>query len=83
MHVFFPLLQGWEHSRHFCNILVLSGTFQNILRLVIKDENHPTYTSEVLDDSLSVTVHVTLLLAQYIMHVPYHFYACVITDKFA
>ncbi len=35
----------------FWNILVLSVTFQNIVELVIKDKNHPAYTSEALDDS--------------------------------
>ena len=34
--------------------------------LVIKDKNDPTYTSEVLDDSLVVTLYgKLLLLAQY------------------
>ncbi len=45
---------------------MLSGTFQNIVGLVINDKNDPTYTSDVLDDSLLVTVYVKLLfLAQY------------------
>ncbi len=34
---------------------MLSGTFQNTVGLVIKDKNHPTDTSEALDNSLLVT----------------------------
>ncbi len=45
--------------------LVLSGTFSNIVGLVTKDKNHPTYTSEELDDSLVFTVYVKLLLDLY------------------
>ncbi len=55
-----------ELSVTFWKNLVIFGTFQNIVGLVIKDNNHPMFTSEVLDDSLSVTVYVKLLLlAQY------------------
>ncbi len=39
---------------------MLSGTFQNIVGLVIKYNNHTTYTSEVLEDSLLVTIYAVL-----------------------
>ncbi len=56
-----------EVSVTFWKILVISGPFQKIVGLVIKDKNHPMFPSEVLNDSLSVTVYVKLLLllAQY------------------
>ncbi len=40
----------------FCNLLMLSETFQTTVGLVIKNTNHITNASEVLDDSLLVTV---------------------------
>ncbi len=36
-----------EVSVTFWNILMLSGTFQNIVGLAIKGKNHPVYTSEI------------------------------------
>ncbi len=41
---------------------MLSGTFQNTVAVVVKDKNHPKCTSEVLDDSLLVTVVVSSVL---------------------
>ncbi len=49
------LLMVTEGSVTLCNILVLSRTLWD-LKDKIKDENHPSDTSENLDNSLLLTV---------------------------